>query len=130
MVERYGAVRLTAVAAACALLAAGAAAKTSGHARKAHAPAAAGVIKDCSDCPDMVTAPAGQFMMGSPNTEKHRGTEAQHPVVVPAFAVSRYEVTFAQWEACVADGGCNGYRPDAPWGRGRHPRRRPPTGRR
>jgi formylglycine-generating enzyme required for sulfatase activity len=31
-------------------------------------------------------------------------------------------VTFDEWEACVADGGCNGYRPtDEGWGCGRRP---------
>jgi formylglycine-generating enzyme required for sulfatase activity len=31
-------------------------------------------------------------------------------------------VTFAQWDACVAAGGCGGYRPeDQGWGRGSHP---------
>ena len=36
------------------------------------------------------------------------------------FAVGKYEVTFAEWDACVADGGCGGHRPydDADWGRG------------
>lgn len=38
------------------------------------------------------------------------------------FEAGRYEVTFAQWDACVAAGGCNGYRPDDQgWGRGNHP---------
>lgn len=38
------------------------------------------------------------------------------------FEVGRYEVTFAQWDACVAGGGCNGYRPsDEGWGRGNRP---------
>ena len=32
-------------------------------------------------------------------------------VTVPAFRLRKYEVTFARWNACVADGGCNGYRP-------------------
>ncbi len=41
--------------------------------------------------------------------------------ILRAFAVSRFEVTFAEWDACVKDGGCDGYRPDAPWGRGRMP---------
>jgi formylglycine-generating enzyme required for sulfatase activity len=36
--------------------------------------------------------------------------------------VGRYEVTFDQWDLCVANGGCNGYRPDdAGWGRGNRP---------
>jgi formylglycine-generating enzyme required for sulfatase activity len=31
-------------------------------------------------------------------------------------------VTFTEWEACRADGGCNGYEPsDEGWGRGRRP---------
>jgi formylglycine-generating enzyme required for sulfatase activity len=39
-----------------------------------------------------------------------------------SFEVGRYEVTFAQWDACVAAGGCNGYRPgDEGWGRGNRP---------
>lgn len=80
------------------------------------------VIKDCRDCPEMVAVPAGEFMMGSPTSEKQRGPEAQHVVtIMRAFAVSRFEITFAQWDACVADGGCDGYRPEAPWGRGRMP---------
>ncbi len=38
------------------------------------------------------------------------------------FAVGKYEVTFDQWDACVAGGGCNGHRPDdRGWGRGRRP---------
>jgi hypothetical protein len=38
------------------------------------------------------------------------------------FEAGRFEVTFAEWDACVADGGCNGYSPpDEGWGRGRRP---------
>ncbi len=43
-------------------------------------------------------------------------------VTVPAFRLGKHEVTFAQWDACVADGGCNGYIPgDEDWGRGNRP---------
>ena len=39
-----------------------------------------------------------------------------------AFALGRHEVTFAQWDACVAAGGCGGYKPDdRGWGRGPRP---------
>ena len=39
-----------------------------------------------------------------------------------AFKMGKYEVTFAQWDACVADGGCGGYTPDdEEWGRGNRP---------
>ena len=38
------------------------------------------------------------------------------------FAVGRFAITFEEWDACVADGGCNGHRPsDEGWGRGRRP---------
>ena len=36
--------------------------------------------------------------------------------------MSKYEVTFAQWDACVLGGGCGGHRPgDEGWGRGNRP---------
>src|SRR5438128_439610 len=78
-------------------------------------------FKDCADvCPDMVVVPRGGFTMGSPTAEKgHFPDEDQHKVTIGyAFAVGKYDVTFAQWDACVAAGGCNGYTPsDRGWGR-------------
>ena len=45
-----------------------------------------------------------------------------HQVTVPSFAIGKYEVTFAEWDACVAGGGCKGYQPrDQGWGRGNRP---------
>jgi len=39
-----------------------------------------------------------------------------------AFAIGKYEVTFEEWDACVAAGDCGGYRPsDEGWGRERRP---------
>ena len=81
---------------------------------------------DCPDCPEMVILPPGSFLMGS----VRRGLETverdempQHLVTIgQPIAVGRYEVTFAQWDACVADGGCNDYKPrDEKWGRGNRP---------
>jgi formylglycine-generating enzyme required for sulfatase activity len=104
---------------ALALSATGPAATATKSATQAPAPA---TIKDCSTCPEMVVLPAGEFTMGSPPTEKFRGIEAPHRVRIAAFAVSKFEITFAQWDACKADGGCNGQRPDDHgWGRGRQP---------
>ena len=38
------------------------------------------------------------------------------------FAVGRSEVSFEEWFACVAEGGCNAYRPgDYGWGAGKRP---------
>lgn len=63
--------------------------------------------------------------MGSPANEKGRNPNEgpQHAVTIArAFAVSEYEITFEEWDVCVADGGCDGYRPpDAGWGRGLRP---------
>ena len=82
-------------------------------------------FKECKTCPEMVTAPAGPFVMGSPATEPGRETDEgpqQQIVFDHMFAVGRSAVTFAEWNACVAEGGCNAYRPgDYGWGGGKHP---------
>ena len=74
------------------------------------------VFRDCEECPEMVVVPAGSFIMGSPASEEGRVT------ISKPFAVGKHEVTFGEWDACVAAGGCNGDRPDDNgWGRGRRP---------
>jgi len=82
-------------------------------------------FKDCPTCPEMVVAPKGGFTMGSPANEPQRDhvAEVQVRVAIPApFAVGKFAVTFDEWDACLADGGCNGYKPtDSGWGRGKHP---------
>jgi formylglycine-generating enzyme required for sulfatase activity len=84
-------------------------------------PGALTEFKDCGRCPKMVVIPAGEFTMGSPPSEQQ--AEAQHRVTIAyVFAVSKFEITFDQWDACVKDGGCGGYRPeDQGWGRGKRP---------
>ncbi len=83
------------------------------------------VFSDCAACPEMVVVPAGSFIRGSPESEEGRGADEgpRHRVTIRApFAVGVYEVTFAEWDACVAAGGCGGYRPDDwGWGRGSRP---------
>ncbi len=83
------------------------------------------IFKDCPECPEMVVVAADSFVMGSPesDTGDGGGEGPRHRVTIPrSFAVGEYEVTFAEWDACVAAGGCNGYRPDdRGWGRGRQP---------
>jgi formylglycine-generating enzyme required for sulfatase activity len=88
----------------------------------------AGTVKEFQDLangPVMVVVQAGQFDMGSPSTEAGRDSfeDMQHRVVIGRdFALAKYDVTFEQWDACVADGGCSGYRPDDEgWGRGSQP---------
>ncbi|MGP0088953.1 MAG: SUMF1/EgtB/PvdO family nonheme iron enzyme [Xanthobacteraceae bacterium] len=83
------------------------------------------VFKECDKCPEMVVVPSGRFTMGSVASEEGRfGDEGpQHSVTLPSrFAVGRFAVTFDEWDACVADGDCDGYKPeDRGWGRGRQP---------
>lgn len=66
----------------------------------------------------------GNFMMGSPESERGRRAweGPQKQVQIAPFAMSLREVSFAEWEACVADGGCKRYSPgDRGWGRGARP---------
>jgi formylglycine-generating enzyme required for sulfatase activity len=57
----------------------------------------------------MVVVPAGKFMMGSPATEKspyaNEGPQRSVMIAKP-FAVSKFDVTFADWDACVSIGEC------------------------
>ncbi|MES1200405.1 MAG: SUMF1/EgtB/PvdO family nonheme iron enzyme [Pseudomonadota bacterium] len=81
-------------------------------------------FRDCVDCPEMMVAPGGIFVMGSPANEFGRAADEgpTREVSVAPFAVGKYEVTLAQWDACVADGGCNGFAAsDHGWGRGDRP---------
>ena len=82
-------------------------------------------FRDCPTCPEMVVVPAGSFTMGSPAGEEGRldSEGPQHKVTIGRpFAVGKFAVTFAEWEACVGAGGCNGYQPnDQGLGRGWRP---------
>ena len=81
-------------------------------------------ITDCPNCPELIVLPAGAFEMGSPTTEKGRFPDEGplREVTIPSLAMSKYEITFAQWDACLAGGGCKEFSPpDQGWGRGRRP---------
>jgi len=83
----------------------------------------ASIPNDCGACPDLVVVPAGSFRMGSPDDEPGRDDDegpAREVVFDRPFAMGRTEVTFDQWDACVADGGCEQVDDDG-WGRGRRP---------
>src|SRR5688572_33410 len=107
--------------------------ETSSPAKQAEAvqAVASTAFRDCDQCPELVVIPAGSFMMGSPASEAQRGYDEgpQHPVTIARpFAAGKFEITFAEWDACVSDRGCvrvDGA-PGAPdddegWGRGRQP---------
>lgn len=72
------------------------------------APQSVRAFRDCAGCPEMVHIPRQSFAPGQSSAV--------------AFAVGRYEVTFAEWDACVAAGGCGrDGASDEGWGRGNRP---------
>jgi formylglycine-generating enzyme required for sulfatase activity len=89
-------------------------------------PGSGASFRDCPDCPEMVVVPPGRFTMGSPPGEEGRidreGPPRQVTITRP-FAVGKFEVTFAEWDACVSAGACtvNKSPDDHGWGRGRRP---------
>ena len=83
---------------------------------------AADSFRDCPNCPEMVVVPPGQIVMGSPDSETTREgapkenaawEKPAHKVTIPkAFAVGKYSVTWAEFDAFAKDtrlessGGC------------------------
>ena len=90
---------------------------------------AGATFQDCragaEDCPAMVVLPAGRFLMGAPASDATAdpSERPQHAVSIRRFAVSRNDVTFAEWQACVDAGGCARNRdPDnSGWGKAARP---------
>lgn len=74
---------------------------------------------------DMVVINPGAGKLGSPDFEKKRQrfeNPQRDTLINYQFEVSKYEITFDQWDHCVKDGGCAGHKPDDKgWGRGRRP---------
>jgi formylglycine-generating enzyme required for sulfatase activity len=82
-------------------------------------------FRECARaCSEMIVIPAGTFMMGSSAREPGRlDNEApQHQVtIVRPFAISKYELTFEDWDTCAGFGDCDPEISDSGWGRGSHP---------
>jgi formylglycine-generating enzyme required for sulfatase activity len=80
-------------------------------------------FQDIDGGPEMAVVPAGEFLMGPAEDEFRHWYGPQRKVVIPRpFAVGRCALTFAEWDAAVTDGGCDGYLPqDEDWGRGDRP---------
>jgi len=82
-------------------------------------------FKECESCPEMVVVPKGSFMMGTPADEPDRfkGEDPIHRVsFAKPFAVGRFTISFDDWDACLADGGCGRNKgDDKGFGRGRMP---------
>lgn len=62
-------------------------------------------LKECPNCPVMVALPDGQFRMGS-----NEGDFSEQPergvTIKESFAIGKYEVTVAEWQACASSGFC------------------------
>jgi formylglycine-generating enzyme required for sulfatase activity len=81
-------------------------------------------FRECArDCPEMIVVRPGEFMMGSPANEKGRfpneGPQRKITIARP-FAVSKLDVTFADWDACLSVGACP-EAGDGGYGRGTKP---------
>jgi len=71
---------------------------------------------------EFIDIPAGSFLMGDVAGQGDPTENPVHRVTIKPFRLGKYEVTFEQWDACVADGGCNEYKPsDEGWGRAGYP---------
>ncbi len=74
--------------------------------------------------PEMVVIGPGSFLMGCVSGQDCglSGDDVREVRISQPFMLSKYEVTFEQWDACVEAGACDGYRPDdRGWGRGSRP---------
>lgn len=73
-------------------------------------------FRDCAECPEMVTIPDGEFMMGSRSVSNNQASDGssanstgefeelpQHRVQVNAFALGKYEITQEQWIAIMGN---------------------------
>jgi formylglycine-generating enzyme required for sulfatase activity len=76
------------------------------------------VFRDCAGCPELVWLPPGQFVLGDASLE---GAARPKVAIQYPLAIGRFEITFAEWDACFADGGCRRRPHDAGWGRGWQP---------
>lgn len=80
-------------------------------------------FRDCEACPQMVVIPSGTFEMrtapwgpGQPHNEGFF-----FPVTFERpFAIGKFEITFDEWAACVAEGKCQPL-DDSEWGGGKRP---------
>ena len=87
-------------------------------------PAPGKSFRDCPDCPLMVSLPPGTATLGAAAgdaTARPDEKPARPVTFASLFAIGVTEVTFAQWDACVAAGGCDTRPAGNGWGRGQRP---------
>ncbi len=76
-------------------------------------------FSDCDDCPEMVVIPTGSFEMGDATGKRSERERPAHKVTLKQqFAIGKHELTNAQWDSCVTDGGCKYSADDKNYGGG------------
>ena len=90
-------------------------------AERAEREAAARAAAIAASVPETVAIPGATFRMGCLTRRRcEKDEKPVRDVRVAAFALAKYELTFAQWDVCVEYGPCR-WVPDEGWGRGDRP---------
>ena len=77
-------------------------------------------LRDCATCPELAKVSPGHLSITGKEIAGP-ASPAHEVVIKSAFAIGRYEVTFEEWDRCVAEAGCTTQPSDDGWGRGRRP---------
>lgn len=86
-------------------------------AASAQSPAPGKSFKDCAFCPEMVVIPAGSVTAGNPKDYEDPEPDApKRPTITIAkpYAIGKYEVTQAEWEAVMGSNPSDNKAPDNP----------------
>ena len=62
-------------------------------------------FRDCAECPEMVMVPPGRLVQRIPPANSLIGWLNQVNIAYP-LAIGKFEVTYDEWDACVADRAC------------------------
>ena len=76
------------------------------------------VVRDCTDCPEVIAVSAGSYLMKS---VINPADPPKNIAIDHDFAIGRNAITFDDWDKCVSDGACAAITNDAGWGRGNRP---------
>jgi formylglycine-generating enzyme required for sulfatase activity len=64
-------------------------------------------FRDCDGAPEMIALRGGTYRMGDQVGDGQPYEKPPHEVRLAPFAIGRFEVTNAEWQACVAAAGCS-----------------------
>jgi len=73
------------------------------------------------DQPEMVLIPAGVVGTTEPFPTVETVNDTHTITIAKPFYMSKYEITFSQWDECVEHGGCSHVPDDKRWGRDKQP---------